>query len=203
MTRKIYGLVGTPQSGKTKINHLFPQYGIEFINLNVVGNRMRSLDSPIRDFFDEIVPGQIFDDGIRRPSYYLDICKHPEKLDAIMAVEIPVIEEYARQQIAVATGDIILSWEYLHLLSPEFQFDQVILLICQDEDTWFNRLRFRANERGFLKHLSDHQIKKIIKAHRFREIIEDSIARWNDCLIVDTSAEDFGEEYLSFVLNQL
>jgi dephospho-CoA kinase len=32
--KKIFGLVGTPQSGKTKINHIFPEYGIEFINLN-------------------------------------------------------------------------------------------------------------------------------------------------------------------------
>ena len=201
MTRRIYGLVGTPQSAKTKINELFPKYGIEFINLNAAGNKMRALGSPDRAFFDFIVPGHIFDDGIRRPSYYLDICKNPEKLEAIMKREIPIIEDYAREQIAATTGDVILSWEYLHLLSSEFQFDQVILLICQDEDTWFDRLRFRANERGFPRRLSDRKIKEIIKVHGFRQIIEGSIARWNECLIVDTSPEDFGAENLEFILS--
>jgi dephospho-CoA kinase len=203
MEKKIYGLVGPPQSGKTRINHVFPKYGIEFINLNIAGNQMRSLGSPARSFFDEVVLGHIFDNGIRRPSYYLDICQDPSKLKAIMAVEIPVIEEYARQQIAEATGDVILSWEYLQLLSPEFQFDQVILLSCADTNIWFTRLCSRANERGFSGRLSNGEMKKIVKIHQFNEIIYESIKRWNDCLLIDSSSKDFGEEKLEVILSKL
>lgn len=199
MEKKIYGLVGPPQSGKTKINDLFTEKGIEFINLNTAGNRIRAVDSPIRNFFDEIVPGKIFDNGIRRPSYYIDICRNPKKLETIMTVEIPVIEEYARQQIATATTDIILSWEYLHLLSPEFKFDEIILLICGDQNVWFDRLRGRAKERGLSRPLSERQIKKIIQAHKFIEIIEQTVERWNNCLVVDTAFENHRRELESIV----
>lgn len=201
--KKIYGLVGTPQSAKTKINSIFPEFGIDFVNLNSAGNKMRALGSPTRPLFDELVPGQLFDDGVRRPAYYLEVCRRPEILQKIMAIEIPIIQRYADEQIASATGPTILSWEYLQLLSPEIIFDQVILLICQDKDVWFKRLRFRADERGFNKAISDNQLEEIAKVHGFYDIIDGAIERWPNCLIVDTSPDDFGAENLRLTLPKL
>lgn len=192
---KIIGLAGSIQSGKTELEHVYSEFGLKFINLNLEGDRARS--SYMKPLFEELVPGGFMPNGKKNVNFYGKVAQTPGMFDHIMSIELPIIQEYALNSIKNNhSGTLLLSWEYLYLLAPVINFDKIILLNCQDQDVWFRRLAIRSAERGLPNPPMDFLLD-VLEKNGLTTIVSTTIKTWpTECLVVDTSTDDWGAENL-------
>lgn len=200
MIKKVIGLTGPVQTGKQELGYVFNEFGISFTNLNSEGDLARS--TYLKDEFERLVPKGFYPNGWRNAEYYLKVCQTPGLFDQIMDIELPVISKYARKSISGGMN-VVLSWEYLYLLSNIVYFDHIIIFHCADQNKWYDRLLGKSKVKGF-NNPSKSLIETIIREHYFDRIIPNSLNIWNDkCILVDTSSDDWGEANLSQVLEKI
>ncbi len=119
-----------------------------------------------------------------------------------MALEMPELRKHALKSIKTDTT-VAVSWEYLYLLSDVICFDHIIVSDCTDQRKWYDRLFAKSQTKGFVNP-SLSVIESIVKGHRFDTIIPSALKVWGDkCIVVDTSADDWGAENLRIALKKL
>lgn len=201
----IVGLTGPHQSGKEELGPLFTELGWEYHNLNEVGDGLRAKGSPVRHLFDELVPGLLYDDGVRKATYYQAILQDPKLLEQLLRLEMTQGVVETAFDLSNKPGNLIVSWEYLHLVATALQPVHVLVLVPR-RDVWLERLKARAMDRDWQGDPPrDEDIIRIITALGCmpERIIRLTTKEDAPFRVVDTSAQDFGVTNVTEALGRL
>ena len=201
MKNPLIALTGAPQSGKSELGPLIDGLeNVQYFNLNQRGYKLRRKGSEHRYFYDSVVPDCIHDNGRFRAEYYMTIMQNRRLIDQILEFEVPKIQAYAEEIITDQTeGDIIVaSWEYWPMIFKKVTPDHVMYLHCTDQSKWYEKLRKRAKDRGYVgPPIPDAVLNQMMSAAKYDpngmlSDIQSSIPP-ERLTIIDTSPDDWNQ----------
>ncbi len=195
----IIGLTGPMQAGKNELQHVYADLGWEYFNLNwEPGDRIRAVGSPHREAFEALLPGELYDNGKKKATYYRLLAQVPGLLQCVLALELPHIRKALLKRCRRG-GRVIVNWEYLHLLMRDFPapipIEHVIFMHPVQETIWFDRLRESAAQQDWARDAlpSNKQLRAILAAAEVEP--EKILPLWSgrDVTVIDPSDDDWGE----------